>query len=80
MHCQSRVLAHEDACRARVVEVDVREQKMAEIGDREAVVGESFAQRLDRRCRPAVEERRPFGRLEELRRDDALVTEVAEVD
>ena len=80
MHGQSRVLAHEDACRARVVEVDVREQEMAEIGDREAVVGEGFAQRLDRRCRPAVEERRPPGRLEEIRRDDALVAEVAEVD
>ena len=76
----SRVLAHEEAGGARVVEVDVREQEMAQVGDRDAVLGEPGAERFERRCGTAVMESRAFGGVEQVRADDALAAEVEEVD
>src|SRR5207244_8870504 len=51
VHGQPGVLAHEHAGRTRVVEVDVREQQMTEVGDGEAARGKFGAQRLDGRSR-----------------------------
>ena len=38
VHLEARVLAHERAGRARVVEVDVREQQVPQVGDLEALL------------------------------------------
>ena len=48
VHLQRRVLAHEHAGGAGVVEVDVAEQQMADVGEREAV---------RRRARPSARRR-----------------------
>ena len=45
-----------------------------------AALREAGLQRLDRRRRPAVEERRAVVGVEEVRGDRALVAQVAEVD
>ena len=45
-----------------------------------AAVGEAGLQRVDRRRRPAVEERRPVVGVEQVARDHALAAEVPEVD
>ena len=66
------MLADERARRARVVEMDVAEQEVADVGQREAAGGEPGLQRVDRRGRAAVEERRPVVGLEEVARDDAV--------
>ncbi len=44
VHLQSRMLADEDARRARMVEVDVAEEQMTHVLEREAVVGQSLLQ------------------------------------
>ncbi len=40
VHLKARVLAHKGSCRARVVEVDVREQEVAHVGEGQAALGE----------------------------------------
>jgi len=58
----------------------VREEEVADVGKREAVRGEPGFERVDTRRRPAVEERRPVSRVEEIARDDVLATEMKEVN
>ena len=80
VHLQRRVLADEDARRAGMVEVDVAEQQMADVGERKPAVGKPGLQRVDRRRGAAVEERGPVVGVEEVARDDPLAAEVVEVD
>jgi hypothetical protein len=74
------VLAHEDARRARVVEMDVAEQQVADVGEREPAVGEAGLERVDRRRGAAVEDRGPVVGVEEVARDDPLAAEMVQVD
>ena len=74
------MLAHEHARGARVVEVDVAEQQVADVAEREPAPCEARLQRVDRRRRPAVEERRAVVGVEQIRGDGALVAEVVEID
>jgi hypothetical protein len=80
VHSEVWVPADEDACRARVVEVDVTEQQMAEVGERHPVLGETALERVDAARGPAVEERRAIVALEEVAADDAFGAFVMEVD
>src|SRR5581483_4259855 len=80
VHLQTGMLAHERPRRARVVEVDVAEQQVTDVLEREALRREACTQRLDRRRRPAVEERRAVVRVEQVRADCALPAEMLEVD
>ena len=74
------MLADEDARRPGVVEMDVTEQQMADVGELHTVVRKPCLQRIDGRRGPAVEEGRPLVGVEEVRGDRPLVTLVAEVD
>jgi hypothetical protein len=74
------VLAHEHARRAGVVEVNVAEQQMAYVAQREPTLGKARFQRVDGRRRPAVEERGAVVRVEQVRADDAWRALVMEVD
>ena len=79
VHLQPRALAHERARGSRVVEVDVREEQVADVGEVEAALGESGLQVRDAGRRAAVEERGPVDRVEEVAPDHVLL-EVVEVD
>ena len=59
VHLQLRVLADEHAGRARVVEVDVREQQVPHVLQLQVLVREPRFQLRDAGRRPAVEQRRP---------------------
>ena len=80
VHLEAGVLAHERARGARVVEVDVREQQVADVGQGETVRGQPVLQPRDADRRPAVEERRTVVRLEDVGADDLLGRLVVEVD
>ena len=80
MHLQPRVLAHEHARRARMVEVDVREQQVAHVGELEAALGEPGLQLGHAGRRPAVLQREPVVGLEQVGADHPLVAEVAQVE
>jgi hypothetical protein len=58
------VLSHEDACGPGVVEVDVREQEVAHVAQFDAAFDERSFEPREAGRRPAVEEGRPFARLE----------------
>jgi hypothetical protein len=62
-----------------VVEVDVGQDEMAEVGELEPAGGESRLERVEARGRPAVEEGRLLAR-EQVRRDDLGVSQVEEVE
>ena len=79
VHLQARLLADENAGRACVVEVDVREQEMAEVGQRDAQLGESLLQRRDARGGPAVVEPEAVLGLEQVHADHALLALVVKV-
>jgi hypothetical protein len=74
------MLAHERAGRAGVIEVDVREQQVADVREREAALRQAPRQRLRRGGWTAVEEREAVGCLQQVRADDTLVPEVQEVE
>ena len=76
VHGQSRVLPHEHPRGARVIEVDVRQKEMAQIGRGDAVLPETGPEGVDRRRRAAVEQRRPVGGVEQVGADDTLGTEM----
>ena len=73
------MLADERPGGAGVVEVDVREQQMPDLAELEPALREARLQRRYAGRRPAVEERRPVVRLDEVAADvprEALVEEV----
>ena len=82
VNLEPRVLAHEHARGARVVEVDVREEQVPDVGEVEPALGEAGLQVRDGGGRAAVEERRAVLRLEQVAADDArrLVVEVDRLD
>jgi hypothetical protein len=61
--------ADERAGRSCVVEVDVREQQMSDVRERETVPGEPRLERVERGRRPAVEQRRAVGRVDQIHTD-----------
>ena len=63
---QPGVLAHEAAGGARMVEVDVREQQVADVGELEPALGQSRLQGRNAGRRPAVVEREPVVGLEQV--------------
>ena len=80
VHLQARVLAHEHARGAGVVEVDVREQQVADVGELEAALGEACLQLGHAGRRAAVLQREAVLGLEQVRADHPLVAEVAQVE
>ena len=77
---QTRMAADERARGAGVVEVDVREQQMADVRELEPLRREAGVERADRRRRAAVEQPRPVFRLDDVHADDALEALVQQVD
>jgi hypothetical protein len=77
---ETRVLPDEDARGARMVEVDVAEEEVADVGERKPALGEALLERREIARRAAVEERGPVLGLEQVAADDALGAEVVEVD
>ena len=71
VHAQLRVLAHQRPRDARVIEVDVRQQNRAQIGDADARALELGAQRRQRAGRAGVDERDPAGAINDHGGDDA---------
>ena len=80
VHRQPWVFAHQDACRARVVEVDVRKQQVADIAEVEPARAERVAKRGNARRGAAVEEGEAVVRLDEVHADPAGVAEVEEIE
>ena len=80
VYLKARVLANERARGPCVVEVDVREEQVPDVGELEATLGKPRLQRRFARRRPAVEERRPLLCLDDVDPDDLLSTEVEQVD
>ena len=80
VHLQRRVLAHERAGGAGVVEVDVREEQMADVAELEAALREPGLQRRDARRRPAVVEREAVVGLDDVAADVAGEALVEQVD
>ena len=70
--CQSWVLPHDKARRPCVVEMDVGEEQMAEVGEGEPVRREAGPQCRQGRGRPAVEQREPVRGLDEVDTDRLL--------
>jgi hypothetical protein len=80
VYLEVAVLADEDSRGARVVEVDVAQEQMADVREREPVLAKALLERRDAARGAAVEEREAGVGLEEVGADDALGALVAEVD
>ena len=76
---EARALAHERARRAGVVEVDVGEEQVAEVGDLEPLLRQPRSECVQAARRAAVDECRLLA-LEQVRADDARPAEVLEVE
>ena len=66
--------------RARVVEVDVREQQVPDVGQLEVELAQALLEARQRRRRPAVEERGAVVGLDEVDADRALEAEEVQVE
>jgi hypothetical protein len=73
------MLADEHARRAGVVEVDVREQQVADVRQHEPAFGELGLEREDVGRRPAILEREPVLGLEQVDADHALRVFVVQI-
>jgi hypothetical protein len=80
VNLEAGMLADEDACGSRVVEVDVAEEEVADVLKGQAVGRETLFEVRDARGGAAVEERRTVRGVEEVARDDPLGTPVVEID
>jgi hypothetical protein len=80
VHREPWVLAHEDACRSGVIEMDMRKQQMADIAELDPACAESVAERENARRGAAVEEGEAVVGLDEVHADPAGVAEVEEVE
>jgi hypothetical protein len=80
VHLKIGVLADERSRGARVVEVDVAQEQVAEVLQPDPVVGETAFERRKAARRTAVMERETVLGLEQVGADDALGALVAEVD
>jgi hypothetical protein len=79
MHLEPGMLADERAGGTGVIDVDVREEQVADVCQLEPALGEACLQRVDARRRPAVMDGRTVVGLDQERADDARVL-VMEVD
>jgi hypothetical protein len=80
VHLQARVLADERPRGARVVEVDVAQEQVPEVAQRQPPLRQAVLERGDGGRRAAVEEREPVLRVEQVAADDALGAEMVEID
>ena len=80
VHREPWVLAYEDACRAGVIEMDVRKQQMADIAELDPACAERVAERGNARRRAAVEKGEAVVGLDEVHADPSGVAEVEEVE
>ena len=74
-----RVLAQQRAGGAGVIEMDVRQQQRAHVGDRDAGPGECRSQRFQARRRSRIDQGDPGGALNDGGRDDARPAAVHQV-
>jgi hypothetical protein len=75
-----RMLAHDRPGRARMVEVDVREEEVPQVTYLVAAGRQCSAQRREAARRSAVDERQPIVRVDEVRADATRVTTVQEIE
>ncbi len=80
VHLQLGVLADEHARRARVVEVDVREEQVPHVAELESALGQAGLQRGQADRGPAVLQRGPVLGLEQVGADHSLAAEVVQVE
>src|SRR5262249_48667091 len=80
VHLQARMLAHERPGRAGVVEADVGEKEVPDVGEPEPTLGAPRLQRVEAGRGPTGEERGAVLRLEQVGPDDAGDGLVVEVD
>jgi hypothetical protein len=80
VNLQGRVLPDEGARSAGVVQVDVAEQEVPDVGQREPAGREPPFEGSDVGRRAAVEQREAVVRLEQVATDDPLGAEVVEID
>ena len=74
------MFSDKDSGRARMVEVDVREQQVTDVGESETVLAKALLEALDSGGRSAVEEGRAVLRVEQVRADYSGGSLVSEVD
>src|SRR3954452_16573414 len=74
------MVAHERAGCTGVVEMDVREQQVADVREPQPALGETLLERLTRRRRPAVEQREAVVGLDEVDADRSLATGEVQID
>jgi hypothetical protein len=74
------VCSHEDAGAAGVVEMDVAEEQVTDVGERQVSTMKAVDECRERSGRPAVEERPSIVRLDDVAADDALGAEVMKVN
>jgi hypothetical protein len=79
MDREIRVSTDKRAGRSRMVEVDMRENQVAEILDGEPLLGEARLERCETGRRAAVDERGLLA-LEQVRRDDPGAPEMLQVE
>ena len=79
VHLKTRMLADERSGSAGVVEMDVREQQVADVGQGQAAFFEPLLEGGDAGRGPAVVERETVRGLEQVDADDALVALMVEV-
>ena len=77
---QLRMQPHERAGRPGVIEVDVREQQVSQLGQLDAVLAEACDEPRQRRRRPAVLQREAVGRLDQIHADRVLLAAEVQVD
>lgn len=80
VHTDVRLLADDPSDSTCVVEVNVREEDMSDVGERQAALGESSSKHRQRGKRPAVEEGEPVVGLDEVRRNLLGATDVVQVE
>jgi hypothetical protein len=80
VNLETGMRADEDAGPACMIEMDMADEEVADVGKRKATLCEAVYEGRQVRGRTTIEERRPVVGLEEIRADDAFGTEVAEID
>jgi hypothetical protein len=79
VYLKAWILPYEGAGSAGVIQVDVRQQQVAEILESEAVRTQAGLERAETGARPAVDQRRLVA-WKEIRRDDPRAPQVVQVD
>jgi len=79
-HFDVRVLTGDRSRRARVIEVDMREQQLPHVAETDAAVVERRCQRRHRRRRPRVEQRDAGRAVQDRRRDDLRASQEVEIE